>query len=170
MLCIVDRDRCAPAFCSWREKTERVAPLSRTFMEKIVAYYEGKTGAILRRYGPGPRVHYHTGFIDKPPASGASAQLLRQHLIDAQERTLRYAAGVWRACSTSVRGRSRRRLRAGRRRYLLGSGIWRQCYGGDNRAFSCQTCGKIRSSRPELSSRVRPLLSDALVVPGRKLL
>src|SRR5579859_3681089 len=67
--------------------------------ENLVAYYEGKTRDISERYGPGPRVHYHTGLIDEPPPPGASAEVLRQRLVDAQERMLRYAAGVWHAPS-----------------------------------------------------------------------
>src|ERR1700676_1468627 len=69
-------------------------------MQNLVAFYEAKTDAILRRYGPGPRVHYHTGLLDEPPPSGASVHLLRHRLIDAQEHTLHYAASLWQAQST----------------------------------------------------------------------
>ena len=33
-------------------------------LEEVMKYYDGKTEAILRRYGPGPRVHYHAGVVD----------------------------------------------------------------------------------------------------------
>ena len=119
----------------------------------------------LRRYGPGPRVHYHTGFIDEPPASGASAQLLRQHLIDAQERTLRYAAGVWRACSTLYGDV----LDVG---CGLGGGaiFWAQEFGANVTAATIapshvKLVAKF-AQQAGVESRVRPLLSDALVVPG----
>lgn len=64
-----------------------------------VAYYERKTQEILRRYGPGPRVHYHTGLATAPPAPGASIERLRHELIEAQEETLRYASRLWDAPS-----------------------------------------------------------------------
>jgi cyclopropane fatty-acyl-phospholipid synthase-like methyltransferase len=64
-----------------------------------VAYYERKTGEILRRYGPGPRVHYHTGLFDAPPSPGASIAELRRELVDSQEETLRHAARLWDAPS-----------------------------------------------------------------------
>ena len=60
----------------------------------ITSHFEGKTQAILQRYGPGPRVHYHAGIVDDPPAPDASAQVLRRQLFEAQERILRYAAEV----------------------------------------------------------------------------
>ncbi len=64
-----------------------------------VVYYERKTQEILRRYGPGPRVHYHTGLIDEPPSPGASIERLRRELIAAQEHTLQHASGIWDAPS-----------------------------------------------------------------------
>ena len=57
-----------------------------------VAYYERKTNEILRRYGPGPRVHYHTGLLRAPPSPGAPITELRRELVDSQEEALRYAA------------------------------------------------------------------------------
>ena len=36
-------------------------------LHDVTAYFQGKTEAILKRYGPGPRVHYHTGVMDAPP-------------------------------------------------------------------------------------------------------
>jgi tocopherol O-methyltransferase len=64
-----------------------------------VVYYERKTQEILRRYGPGPRVHYHTGLVDEPPPPGASIERLRHELVAAQEQTLRYASDIWNAPS-----------------------------------------------------------------------
>jgi cyclopropane fatty-acyl-phospholipid synthase-like methyltransferase len=134
-------------------------------MQELVAYYEGKTRSILDKYGPGPRVHYHTGLIDEPPLSSASGQELRQRLIDAQERTLRFAAGVWRARSTLCGDL----LDVG---CGLGGGalFWAQEFGATVTAVT------IAPSHLELvtefaaqagvESRVRPLLSDALAVPG----
>ena len=64
-----------------------------------VAYYERKTQEILRRYGPGPRVHYHTGLIDAPPSLGASIADLRRELVGSQEQALHHAARLWDAHS-----------------------------------------------------------------------
>jgi cyclopropane fatty-acyl-phospholipid synthase-like methyltransferase len=64
-----------------------------------VAYYERKTQDILRRYGPGPRVHYHTGLVNEPPAPGASIEELRRELVASQEQALRHASRLWDASS-----------------------------------------------------------------------
>lgn len=145
-----------------REPDNMVCPVST---QHLVAYYEGKTRSILQRYGPGPRVHYHTGLLDELPPSSASARVLRQRLIDSQERTLRYAAGIWRARST-----------------LCGDILDVGCGLGGGAIFWAQEFGAtvtavtIAPSHLELvvkfaaqagvESRVQPLLSDALAVPG----
>ena len=43
------------------------------FKADLVAYYDAKTRSIIDRYGPGPRVHYHTGLADNPPSPAASS-------------------------------------------------------------------------------------------------
>ena len=68
--------------------------------QQAVTFYERKTQDILTRYGPGPRVHYHTGLVDEPPSVGASSEELRGELVAAQERTLEYASEVWHAASS----------------------------------------------------------------------
>lgn len=65
-------------------------------IQEVAAYYERKTQAILQRYGPGPRVHYHAGLVDEPEPPGTSVSVLRQRLVAAQERMLHYLADVWR--------------------------------------------------------------------------
>lgn len=69
-------------------------------IQEVATYYGSKTQAILQRYGPGPRVHYHTGLVDDPPPLGASETVLHQELVASQERLLHHAADVWRAQST----------------------------------------------------------------------
>ena len=69
-------------------------------IQHLVAHYQRKTRAILERYGPGPRVHYHTGLADEPALPGSSVEGLRQSLVAAQERLLYHAAGIWDAAST----------------------------------------------------------------------
>ena len=133
--------------------------------QHLVAYYERKTREILRRYGPGPRVHYHTGLVDEPPRPGASAEFLRRQLCDAQERTLRYAAGAWRARSTLCGDI----LDVG---CGLGGGaiFWAQEFGANVTAVTIAP-SHIKlvaefAAHAGVESRVRPLLSDALAVPG----
>lgn len=62
----------------------------------LLAFYERKTEAILRRYGPGPRVHYHTGLIEKEYTSDGDSSSLRELLLLSQENLLNYAARIWR--------------------------------------------------------------------------
>jgi tocopherol O-methyltransferase len=67
------------------------------YLEDVVAYFEQKTQSILERYGPGPRVHYHTGILDEPPRRGASKEELRQALVNSQKTMLHEAASLWEA-------------------------------------------------------------------------
>lgn len=64
-------------------------------LPELCAFYETKTSAILRRYGPGPRVHYHTGLIDRDGSEGGDASHLRRLLIESQEHLLYEAARNW---------------------------------------------------------------------------
>jgi SAM-dependent methyltransferase len=70
------------------------APASPTAMRKVADFYEYKTQSVLRRYGPGPRVHYRTGFADEVIPAFTSAAL-RQQIVASQERVLQYAAEFW---------------------------------------------------------------------------
>jgi len=69
----------------------------------LLAFYESKTQAILRRYGPGPRVHYHTGLVESEYIGETDAGRLREMLVVSQENLLRYAAKAWRF--DALRGR-----------------------------------------------------------------
>src|SRR5262245_21714507 len=71
--------------------------------EALVNFYDGKTEAIISRYGPGPRVHYHTGILDAGPRSGASREELRSRLVFSQEHLLEYASKAWRIASIPFR-------------------------------------------------------------------
>jgi tocopherol O-methyltransferase len=134
-------------------------------MEKIVAYYEAKTRSILDKYGPGPRVHYHTGLVEEPPPPSASAEMLRLRLVDAQERALRNAARIWRAQSTLCGDI----LDVG---CGLGGGaiFWAQEFGANVTAVTIapshiELVAKF-AAQAGVECRVRPILSDALTVPG----
>src|ERR1700736_1420195 len=74
--------------CSPCVETDRGSPVpsaATVSIGQLVAFYEQKTTAILQRYGPGPRVHFHTGFADEPQPD-ATAGELRLHLVESQER------------------------------------------------------------------------------------
>src|SRR5262249_53537694 len=132
---------------------------------EIVAYYEPKTQDLLRRYGPGPRLHYHTGLVDERELLDVSASVLSNRIVAAQERMLHHAAEVWRAQST-----------------LSGSVLDVGCGLGGGSLFGAQefgaqvtavTCVPSHvewvarfAAQAEVTSRVRPLLCDALEIPG----
>lgn len=59
------------------------------------AYYAEKTPAILEKYGPGPRVHFHVGFADAPDADSPDVSELRRRLVRSQERALEEALRAW---------------------------------------------------------------------------
>jgi tocopherol O-methyltransferase len=85
---------CPPSLAGGGYEYRRDDALYSPSLEKLVAYYESKTEAILQRYGPGPRVHFHTGFTSAP-SPAASVTELRSQLVEAQERMLHYAADAW---------------------------------------------------------------------------
>jgi SAM-dependent methyltransferase len=134
-------------------------------VQEIVDYYEPKTQALLRRYGPGPRVHYHTGIVDELEPPSASARELCKKIVVAQERMLYYAANVWRAQSTLCRNV----LDVG---CGLGGGaiFWAQEFGAQVTAVTCVPSHAEWVARfagqAGVASQVRPLLCDALEIPG----
>lgn len=60
----------------------------------VVAYYADRTEHVLRKYGPGPLVHFHTGLVDALDASGGVAALHRR-IVSAQTELLRNAGHAW---------------------------------------------------------------------------
>jgi tocopherol O-methyltransferase len=133
--------------------------------QPVVAFYEWKTQEVLKRYGPGPRVHYHTGLVDQPPSIGASSEELRRELVAAQERTLEYAAEVWDAAS-SLCGEV---LDVG---CGLGGGaiFWAQKFGANVTAVT-NAPSHIRlvegfAAQAGVASRVQAFCCNALAVPG----
>ncbi len=133
--------------------------------QDIVPFYESKTRAVLERYGPGPRVHYHVGLVDSAEPSNESAQSLRQKLVAAQERMLHYAAEIWRIRSIPFEDV----LDVG---CGLGGGaiFWSQEFGAHVTAITVAPSHLIWVARfaeqAGVKSRVQPLLCDALEVPG----
>ena len=138
---------------------------SRVPVREIVAYYEPKTPELLRRYGPGPRLHYHTGIVDEPQPLEISVRELRTKIVAAQERMLEYAAEVWQARSTLC-GEV---VDVG---CGLGGGaiFWAQEVGARVTAVTCvpsqiQWVARF-AAQAGVASRIRPLLCDALEIPG----
>jgi cyclopropane fatty-acyl-phospholipid synthase-like methyltransferase len=136
-----------------------------TTIGDLVAHFERKTQAILQRYGPGPRVHYHAGLVDEPPPQNASEHVLRRQLTDAQERVLSHAAGLWDASSTLCGDV----LDVG---CGLGGGamFWAQEFGAQVTAVTCVPSHvdwvARFAERGGVASRVQALLCDASEVPG----
>jgi tocopherol O-methyltransferase len=132
--------------------------------KEVSDFYEQKTQAALRRFGPGPRVHYRTGFVDSPVKATTIAEL-RSELVAGQERVLYHAGEFWDLRRVAFRDV----LDAG---CGLGGGaiFWAQEFG------ACVTAATIAPSHVELvgkfaaqagvAAHVRPILCDALTVPG----
>jgi tocopherol O-methyltransferase len=139
--------------------------ISRVPVSEIVAYYEPKTKDLLRRYGPGPRLHYHTGIVDEPAPLDTSMPVLRDGIVAAQECMLHHAAAIWQA-SSALCGEV---LDVG---CGLGGGalFWAQEFGAQVTAVSCvpsQTEWVARFAKQAgVAARVHPLLCDALEIPG----
>ncbi|MFC9431851.1 SAM-dependent methyltransferase [Streptomyces sp. NPDC056987] len=131
-------------------------------------YYDDKTARLVRKYGPGPRIHYHVGYY---PSSGAplhpeevTPDDIRRSIRLHQEGLLRYAAKIWGA-EHRLSGRI---LDVG---CGLGGGslFWAQEYGADVTAVTnapehapivegfAQECG--------VGERVRTLVCDAMQLP-----
>jgi cyclopropane fatty-acyl-phospholipid synthase-like methyltransferase len=133
--------------------------------EAVADWYEEKTEAILRRYGPGPRVHYHTGLVDEPVPPGLCEDALRERIHGAQESLLGELA------------RTAGRFPDGGHVLDVGCGL-----GGGSLYWAAEHDARVTAvtiapshvawvrrfaEAAGVGSRVRPLLCDALEVPGR---
>ncbi|HEU0080069.1 MAG TPA: class I SAM-dependent methyltransferase [Longimicrobiaceae bacterium] len=61
----------------------------------VAGYYDAKTASILRKYGPGPRVHFHIGSFRGYPDAAADADALRLRIRRAQQEVVETAARAW---------------------------------------------------------------------------
>ena len=64
---------------------------------QVSRWYASKTRDVLAKYGPGPRVHYHTGWVEGLPSSDSPSDELRKVLVAGQERLLAEASRTWQA-------------------------------------------------------------------------
>jgi tocopherol O-methyltransferase len=146
------------------ELDESLSPQGAT--KSLVAFYESKTAAIISQYGPGPRVHYHTGILDVGPRIGASKEELRSRLLISQEHLLEYASECWRIKSMSFR----EILDVG---CGLGGGaiFWAQKFGCEVTAVTIAPSHidlvAAYAKQAGVGPLIRPLLCDAAAVPGK---
>lgn len=56
----------------------------------VATYYAEKTARILRKYGPGPRVHFHSGLSTRPAPRDANAEALRAFMHEGQDRLVQH--------------------------------------------------------------------------------
>ena len=123
----------------------------------------------MEKYGPGPRVHFHTGIIDpkiiiKPTSS---VEDIKEQLVRSQERLLQVANRFWDS-----------------KQNLTGDILDVGCGLGGTSIYIAQECGvnvyaltnvpghipliEKFSKQAEVADRVTPILGDACSIPGEK--
>lgn len=141
------------------------APKLEPSRDEVARYYAEKTERILRRYGPGPRVHYHCGLVDGVPPPGAPEDQVRAQVHAAQEALL---AELARAVGDFPDGGDVLDVGCG----LGGGALY---WAAEHRARVTAVTNvpshveRVRgfAEAAGVGARVRPLLCDALAVPGR---
>jgi len=74
----------------------------RADLDVVVPWYEEKTSFLLDKYGPGPRVHYHTGLSPASVEPSADRGVLRRQLYWSQERMMWRCDEAWGALGDRV--------------------------------------------------------------------
>lgn len=131
----------------------------------VVAWYERKTESILRKYGPGPLVHFHTGIVEPETAPAPDFEGLRLQLTQSQEKLLLEASQFWEA-----------------KRHLHGVVLDVGCGLGGSSIFFAQEYGAhvfaltnvpghlkyiVKfAAQAGVAEKVTPILGDAHMVPG----
>src|SRR5215204_6401567 len=134
-------------------------------LNEIADFYDSKTQALLHRYGPGPRVHYHAGLFDRQEVPDTSPEVLKKQIVASQERILEYAAMTWSAASTL----SGDVLDAG---CGLGGGslFWAQKFGAQVTAVTLAPSHipyiECFAAQAGVSSQVRAQVCNAVEMPG----
>jgi tocopherol O-methyltransferase len=72
------------------------APLRGADLRVVVAWYDEKTDFLLEKYGPGPRIHYHTGLAPPDVSAAPSAAGVREQIRASQEAMMWRAVEAWR--------------------------------------------------------------------------
>ncbi|KUN92516.1 methyltransferase [Streptomyces caeruleatus] len=131
-------------------------------------YYDDKTARLVRKYGPGPRIHYHVGHYpsSRTPVDvhEATPDDIRRSIRLHQEGLLRYAAKIWGA-EHRLSGRI---LDVG---CGLGGGslFWAQEYGADVTAVTNapEHAPIVERFAQEsgVGEKVRTLVCDAMHLP-----
>lgn len=64
---------------------------------QVPAYYSAKTQAIIHKYGPGPRIHFHVGLFgrDETPNTSVAQDVIRRRLVRSQEAMVERAVDLW---------------------------------------------------------------------------
>jgi tocopherol O-methyltransferase len=63
---------------------------------EVSSYYHKKTASIVRKYGPGPRVHFHIGLFDSARFEHSlDRESIRRTLVASQEALIQRAAEEW---------------------------------------------------------------------------
>ena len=144
---------------------QRIVGSRRAAAAAVVEWYDRKTEFLLDKYGPGPRVHYHTGWAPQDIEPARARDELRRQLVHSQEQMLWQAAGAWNA-SERLRGDI----------LDVGCGL-----GGTALFFAAEFGASLTALSPVarhlvcveafardagLSARVQPLLGDAHELHG----
>ncbi|MEV6790460.1 methyltransferase domain-containing protein [Streptomyces sp. NPDC051320] len=66
-------------------------------VDQVPLYYSAKTAAIVHKYGPGPRIHFHVGLFDpgQPPNTTVAQHVIRRRLVASQEAMVARAGELW---------------------------------------------------------------------------
>ncbi|WP_370062916.1 cyclopropane-fatty-acyl-phospholipid synthase family protein [Streptacidiphilus sp. MAP5-3] len=64
---------------------------------QVPLYYASKTQAIIHKYGPGPRIHFHVGLFERgeTPNTSVAQDVIRRRLVRSQEAMVERAAWLW---------------------------------------------------------------------------
>jgi tocopherol O-methyltransferase len=130
-------------------------------------FYDSRTGAILRRYGPGPRVHYHTGLVDALRLDEASVERLKQKLIDSQVLALHHAAEIWSLRSIAFADVVDVGCGLGGGSIFLAEQFGACVTAITNVPAHVEWVRRF-AARTKVASRVKPSLCDAVLIPGKR--
>jgi tocopherol O-methyltransferase len=131
---------------------------------KTVHYYSAKTSKIIRKYGPGPRIHYHVGVYPRGILPSMKHSLLQRQIVQGQEDMMLMAAEHWGMAS----GKGKRFLDVGAG--LGGASLWMAMNKGASvdALVQCPEHGEVIRELAMLSGcgeQIRILVGDAHDTP-----